>query len=63
VVIEIRSCCPECVVAVFYDLFVGNLSTIILVILGVRALTKEEQLYIRLCRVGKYFSTREEICT
>jgi hypothetical protein len=32
VVIEIRSCCPECVVAVFYDLFVGNLSTVVLVI-------------------------------
>jgi hypothetical protein len=32
-------------------------------LLGVRALTKEEQLYIRLCRLGKYFSTEEEICT
>jgi hypothetical protein len=31
--------------------------------LGVRALTEEEHLYIRLCRVGKYFSTEEEICT
>jgi hypothetical protein len=27
------------------------------------ALTEEEQLYIRLCRLGKYFSTGEEICT
>jgi hypothetical protein len=32
-------------------------------LLGVRALTEEEQLYIRLCRLGKYFSTEEEICT
>jgi hypothetical protein len=32
VMIEIRSCCPECVVAVFYDLFVGNLSTVVLMI-------------------------------
>jgi hypothetical protein len=31
--------------------------------LGVRSLTKEEQLYIRLRRFGKYFSTGEEICT
>jgi hypothetical protein len=29
---------------------------------GVRSLTEEEQLYIRLCRLGKYFSTGEEIC-
>jgi hypothetical protein len=32
-------------------------------LLGVRALTEEEQLYIRLCRLGKYFSIGEEICT
>jgi hypothetical protein len=32
-------------------------------LLGVMALTEEEQLYIRLCRLGKYFSTGEEICT
>jgi hypothetical protein len=32
-------------------------------LLGVRPLTKEEQLYIRLCRLGKYFSTGDEICT
>jgi hypothetical protein len=32
-------------------------------LLGVRALTEEEQLYIRLCRPGKYFFTEEEICT
>jgi hypothetical protein len=31
--------------------------------LGVRSLTKEEQLYIRLHKLGKYFSTGEEICT
>jgi hypothetical protein len=31
--------------------------------LGARPLTKEEQLYIRLCRLGKYFSIGEEICT
>jgi hypothetical protein len=31
--------------------------------LCVRYLTKEEQLYIRLCRLGKYFSTGEDICT
>jgi hypothetical protein len=30
--------------------------------LDARSLTEEEQLYIRLCRHGKYFSTREEIC-
>jgi hypothetical protein len=30
--------------------------------LGARPLTKQEQLYIRLCRLGKYFSTGEEIC-
>jgi hypothetical protein len=30
---------------------------------GVRALTEEEHLYIRLYRLGKYFSTGEEICT
>jgi hypothetical protein len=32
-------------------------------LLGVKALTKEEQLYIRLYRLGKYFSTEEEIYT
>jgi hypothetical protein len=30
--------------------------------LGVRALTEEEQLYIRLGRLGKYFSIGEKIC-
>jgi hypothetical protein len=30
--------------------------------LGVRSLSREEQLHIWLCRLGKYFSTREEIC-
>jgi hypothetical protein len=41
-----------------------SLSNIALVgYFGVRSLTEEEQLYIRLRRLGKYFSTREEICT
>jgi hypothetical protein len=41
-----------------------SLSIVVLVdCLGVRSLTKEEQLYIRLSRLGKYFSTGEEICT
>jgi hypothetical protein len=31
--------------------------------LGVRSLTEEAQLYIRLSRLGKYFSTGKEICT
>jgi hypothetical protein len=40
-----------------------SLSNVALVdCLGVRSLTEEEQLYIRLCRLGKYFSTGEEIC-
>jgi hypothetical protein len=43
--------------------YCGNLSNITLVLLGVRALTEEEQLYLRLGRLGKYFSTGEEICT
>jgi hypothetical protein len=30
---------------------------------GVRSLTEQEQLYIRLHRFGKYLSTGEEICT
>jgi hypothetical protein len=41
----------------------GNLSNITLVLLGVRALTEEEQLYLRLSSLGEYFSTGEEICT
>jgi hypothetical protein len=32
-------------------------------LLGVRALTEDEKLYLRLSRLGKYFSTREEIGT
>jgi hypothetical protein len=32
-------------------------------LLGVRTVTEEEQLYLRLYRLGKYFSTGEEICT
>jgi hypothetical protein len=41
-----------------------NLNNVVLVdCLGVRNLTEEEQLYIRLCRLGTYFSTGEEICT
>jgi hypothetical protein len=40
-----------------------SLSNVVLVdCLGVRSLTEEEQLYIRLSRLGKYFSTIEEIC-
>jgi hypothetical protein len=41
-----------------------NLSNVVFIgCLGVRSLTEEEQLYIRLRRLGKYFSTVEEICT
>jgi hypothetical protein len=41
-----------------------SLSNVALVdYLGVRSLTEEEQLYIRLRRLGKYFSTGEEIYT
>jgi hypothetical protein len=41
-----------------------SLSNVALVgCLGVRSLTEEEQLYIRLRRLDKYFSTGEEICT
>jgi hypothetical protein len=41
-----------------------SLSNVALVgYLGVRSLTEEEKLYIRLSRLGKYFSTEEEICT
>jgi hypothetical protein len=44
--------------------FVVSLSDVVLIdYLGVWSLTEEEQLYIRLSRLGKYFSTREEICT
>jgi hypothetical protein len=40
-----------------------SLSNVALVgFLGARSLTEEEQLYIRLCILGKYFSTGEEIC-
>jgi hypothetical protein len=41
-----------------------SLSNVALVnCLGVRSLTEEEQLYIRLSRLGKHFSTGEEIGT
>jgi hypothetical protein len=41
-----------------------SLSNVALVdCLGVRSLTEEEKLYIRLSRLGKYFSTGKEICT
>jgi hypothetical protein len=44
--------------------FVISLSDVVLVdCLGVRPLTEEVQLYIRLCRLGNYLSIREEICT
>jgi hypothetical protein len=40
-----------------------SLSNVVVVnCLGVRSLTEKEQIYIRLSRLGKYFSTREEIC-
>jgi hypothetical protein len=40
-----------------------SLSNVVLVdCLGDRSLPEEEQLYIRLSRLGKYFSTGEEIC-
>jgi hypothetical protein len=40
-----------------------SLSNVVLVdCFGVRSLTEEEQLYIRLSRLGKHFSTGEEIC-
>jgi hypothetical protein len=40
-----------------------SLSNVVVVdCLGVRSLTEEEQIYIRLSRLGKYFSTGEEIC-
>jgi hypothetical protein len=43
---------------------VTSLSNVVLVdCLGIRSLTEEEQLCIRLSRLGKYFSTGEEICT
>jgi hypothetical protein len=31
-VMEIRSCCPECVVAIICDLIGGNLSNVVLVV-------------------------------
>jgi hypothetical protein len=51
------------VVVVLYCAWVCvSLSKVALVkCLGARFLTEEEQLYIRLCRLGKYFSTEEEI--
>jgi hypothetical protein len=60
---EIPSCYPD---SSFLLNCVGvcvSLSNVALAgCLGVRSLTEEEQLYIRLCRLGKYFSTGEEIC-
>jgi hypothetical protein len=47
-----------------YVRIVISLSNVVLIdCLGVRSLTEEEQLYIRLSRLGKYLSTREENCT
>jgi hypothetical protein len=41
-----------------------SLSNIVFVdYLGVRSLTEKERIYIRLSRLGKHFSTGEEICT
>jgi hypothetical protein len=59
---KILSCCSECVVAIFCAWLVVTLSNVVLM-LGVRALTEEEHLYVRLCRLGKYFSTGEGFCT
>jgi hypothetical protein len=63
VIIRLRSCYPDYVVTISDDLLLVNLGDIVLAILGVRALTEEELLYIRLYRLGKYFFTGEEICT
>jgi hypothetical protein len=60
--LETSSCCPEDLTVIFW-VGCGNLNNVTLVLLGVRALTEEEQLYLRLGRLGKYFSTGEEICT
>jgi hypothetical protein len=41
-----------------------SLSNVVLAnCLDLRLLTEEEQLYIRLSRLGKYFSMGQEICT
>jgi hypothetical protein len=53
----------QIVVVLYYAWVCVSLSNVALVnCLGARSLTEEEQLYIRLCRLGKYFSTGEEIC-
>jgi hypothetical protein len=62
--VEKPSCCPEFCVCLNELGFVISLSDVALVgCLGVRSLTEEEQLYIRLSRLGKYFSIEKEICT
>jgi hypothetical protein len=63
-VVEIPSCYPDFSFLLNCISVYVSLSNVALVCcLGVRSLTEEEQLYIRLCRLGKYFSTGEEICT
>jgi hypothetical protein len=62
--VEIPSCYPDSSLLLKCVGVCVSLSNVALVgCLGVRSLIEEEQLYIRLCRLGKYFSTREEICT
>jgi hypothetical protein len=53
------------IVVVLYCAWVCvSLSNVALVnCLGARSLTEEDHLYIRLCILGKYFSTGGEICT
>jgi hypothetical protein len=63
-VVEIPSCYPDSSYLLNCDCVCVSLSNVALVgCLGVRSLTEKEQLYIRLRRLGKYFSTGEEICT
>jgi hypothetical protein len=63
-VVEIPSCYPDSSYLLNCVCVCVSLSNVALVgCLGVRSLTEKEQLYIRLRRLGKYFSTGEEICT
>jgi hypothetical protein len=62
--VEIPSCYPDSSLLLKCVGVCVSLSNVALVgCLGVRSLTEEKQLYIRLCRLSKYFSTREEIST
>jgi hypothetical protein len=59
--VEKPNCCSD-YVSLEWVMIVIRLSNVVLVdCLGVRSLIEEEQLYIRLSRLGKYFSTGEEI--